>query len=120
MPEESPEKKVKKVRKPQPVKKAEPKKTATKAETKVETKAEPAVPDAAIPEMQPQPVKRPRARRAAAEAPSPRRTAPRKGTAPVAASTNTTIIDAPPAAPLSVLMVASEAHPFAKTGNNTN
>jgi starch synthase len=119
MPDETPEKKVKTVKivkTRQPRKKADPKKTATKAETKAETKAAQTAPDAAIPEMQPQPVKRPRARRAAADAPLPRRTAPRKVTTPVAASTSSTVLDAPPAAPLSVLMVASEAHPFAKTG----
>ena len=90
MADENPEKKV---RKRQPVKKAETKKTAKKAEPRIESTAEsqaegreeaaPLVPDAAIPEMQPPPVKRPRARRPSGEAPAQRRTAPRKAAAPV-------------------------------------
>ena len=121
MAEENPEKKV---RKRQPVKKADTKKTAKKSETKIESQAEslaekkavPLVPDAGILEMPPPPVKRPRARRPPGEPPAPRRTAPRKAAAPVPDSTSSKPIGAPSGTPLSVLMVASEAHPFAKTG----
>ena len=112
MADENPEKKV---RKRQPVKKAETKKTAKKAEPRIESTAErqeekaekkaaPLVPDAAIPEMQPPPVKRPRA--AARERPRHRCQTPRAASRSARRS----------GTPLSVLMVASEAHPFAKTG----
>ncbi len=106
----------KKVRKRPPVKKADTKKTAGKAEPKAAKQAEPAVPDAAIPEMQSPPVKRPRVRRAAGDDPAPRRTSPRKVAAPLPDATSRPTIDASSATALSVLMVASEAHPFAKTG----